>query len=136
MSEIFSHTLRVRYGECDSQGIVFNPNYLAYFDLVLVELWRAAHGAWSDLHEQGIDAVLAEANTRFRAPARFDDLIELRGRVTRLGTTAMTLAIDVVRDDELLVEGTLRYVYLDATTWQKTEIPKWVRAALSRFVTE
>ena len=34
----FVHELRVRYGECDPQGIVFNPNYLAYFDHTVTEL--------------------------------------------------------------------------------------------------
>ena len=38
----FSHRLRVRYGECDAQGIVFNANYLAYVDVALTELWREA----------------------------------------------------------------------------------------------
>jgi len=37
----FVHELRVRYGECDPQGIVFNANYLSYFDITVTELWRA-----------------------------------------------------------------------------------------------
>ncbi len=37
----FVHELRVRYGECDPQGIVFNANYLLYFDVAFTELWRA-----------------------------------------------------------------------------------------------
>ena len=40
----FVHEIRVRYGECDPQGIVFNANYLAYFDVAFTELWRAAVG--------------------------------------------------------------------------------------------
>ena len=72
----FVHELRVRYGECDPQGIVFNPNYLAYFDHTVTELWRAsAIGSWDAMVERGVDVVVGEANIRFRAPARFDDLI-------------------------------------------------------------
>ena len=41
----FVHELRVRYGECDPQGIVFNANYLAYFDHTVTELWRATGSA-------------------------------------------------------------------------------------------
>ena len=70
----FVHELRVRYGECDPQGIVFNPNYLAYFDHTVTELWRAsAIGSWDTMVERGLDVVVGEANLRFRAPARFDD---------------------------------------------------------------
>ena len=36
----FFHPLRVRWSEVDPQGIVFNPNYLAYADLALTEYMR------------------------------------------------------------------------------------------------
>ena len=44
MGSAFVHPLRVRYAECDPQGVVFNGHYLAYFDIALTELWRAAFG--------------------------------------------------------------------------------------------
>ena len=129
----FVHTLRVRYGECDPQGIVFNANYLAYFDVCITELWREALGGWQAMVERGVDAVVGEANVRFRAPARNDDLIELRMHVASLGTTSVTTEVDVVRDEELLVQGRLRHVFVDATTWEKVEIPEWIRDGLSRY---
>ena len=44
VAEPLRHRLRVRYGECDPQGIVFNANYLAYLDQTFTELLRAAYG--------------------------------------------------------------------------------------------
>jgi acyl-CoA thioester hydrolase len=129
----FVHELRVRYGECDPQGIVFNANYLLYFDVAFTELWREALGSWQDMVERGIDAVVAEANARFRAPARYDDVLELRARVVRLGTTSITTEIDVVRDGQLLVEGRLQHVFVDAATWRKTDMPDWVREGLAPY---
>jgi acyl-CoA thioester hydrolase len=129
----FSHELRVRYGECDPQGIVFNANYLAYFDVAVTELWRAAIGPWHAMVERGYDVVVAEANVRFRAPARFDDVIALGVRVAEMGTTSLRLELEIRRDGELLVEGWLRQVFVDAKTWGKTEIPDWAREALGRF---
>jgi acyl-CoA thioester hydrolase len=129
----FSHELRVRYGECDPQGIVFNANYLLYFDVAFTELWREAIGPWQDMVERGVDAVVAEANARFRAPARYDDVLTLTARVTRLGTTSITTEIDVLRDGELLVAGRLQHVIVDAETWKKTEIPDWVRSGLEPY---
>src|ERR671926_16488 len=61
----FRHRLRVRYGECDPQGIVFNANYLAYFDVGITELWRATVGPWQVMVDRGVDMVVAEAGTRF-----------------------------------------------------------------------
>lgn len=132
----FVHELRVRYGECDPQGIVFNANYLLYFDVAFTELWRAAVGPWQEMVERGIDAVVAEANLSFRAPARFDDRLELRARIVRLGTTAITTEIDVVRDGDLLVAGRLRHVCVATDTWKKTAVPAWVSDGLRRFAAQ
>lgn len=141
--ETFVHELGVRYGECDPQGIVFNANYLLYFDVVFTELWRAAVGPWQDMVERGVDAVVAEATLEFRSPARFDDVLALRAHVRTLGRTAITTDIDVVRGEELLVRGRLRHVCVSThrdqsqtglpETVTKIGIPDWVRDGLSRF---
>jgi acyl-CoA thioester hydrolase len=129
----FVHELRVRYGECDPQGIVFNANYLLYFDVAFTELWRAAVGAWQEMVARGVDAVVAEANLNFRSPARFDDQLQLRAQVTQLGKSAITTEIDVVRGEELLVAGRLRHVCVSTETWTKSDLPDWVRSGLQRF---
>jgi acyl-CoA thioester hydrolase len=136
VSTPFVHELRVRYGECDPQGIVFNANYLLYFDVAFTELWREAIGPWQEMVERGVDAVVAETHLSFRAPARYDDELQLRAQIARLGTTALTTEIDVVRGEELLVAGWLRHVCVDTVTWSKTEIPEWIRSGLVRFVGE
>jgi acyl-CoA thioester hydrolase len=132
----FVHELRVRYGECDPQGIVFNANYLLYFDVAFTELWRACVGPWQEMVDRGIDAVVADASLSFRAPARFDDQLELRASVRRLGRTAITTGIDVVRAEQLLVAGELRHVCVSTDTWSKTELPEWVRSGLRRYADE
>jgi acyl-CoA thioester hydrolase len=133
MPESFVHELRVRYGECDPQGIVFNANYLLYFDVAFTELWREAVGPWQEMVQRGVDAVVAEANLSFRAPARFDDVLQLHARVALLGSSAVTTEIDVMREQELLVAGRLRHVCVATDTWLKTDMPDWVRTGLERF---
>jgi acyl-CoA thioester hydrolase len=135
MDEPFVHKLRVRYGECDPQGIVFNANYLLYFDVAFTELWRAAVGPWQEMVQRGVDAVVADASLSFRAPARFDDQLELTARIVRLGRSAITTEIDVARDGRLLVAGRLRHVCVSTETWSKTDVPNWVRSGLQRFAT-
>jgi acyl-CoA thioester hydrolase len=136
VSEPFVHELRVRYGECDPQGIVFNANYLSYFDVALTELWREALGPWQEMVERGIDAVVAEANVRFRSPARYDDVIALRARIARIDETSFTTEIDALRGDDLLVEGRLEHVIVDAETWRRTDLPDWIREGLQRYAAE
>ena len=130
----FSWTFRVRYHECDPQGIVFNANYFTYFDMTMTELFRAsfpAAGYAEMITEHGVDVVVAEATARFAASARFDEEIELRAAITRLGTTGMTTALEVVRAGEVLVTGELRHVFVDAASWEKTPMPDAVRDALA-----
>ena len=130
---VFEHPLRVRYGECDPQGIVFNANYLLYFDVAFTELWRAAVGPWLEMTERGYDAVVGEARLRFRAPARFDDELVLELRAAGLGRSSITTAVRILRGDELLVEGELRHVVVSAETWKPIEMPGWIRDGLERF---
>jgi acyl-CoA thioester hydrolase len=127
----FVHELRVRYGECDPQGIVFNANYLLYFDVAFTEYWRDRVGPWDDMVSFGVDVVVAEANLRFRAPARFDDVLALEVTTEELGTTSMTTRIDAQRDGELLVEMRLRHVFVDRATWSKTAMPDGIREQLA-----
>jgi acyl-CoA thioester hydrolase len=133
VSARFSHSFRVRYGECDPQGIVFNANYAAYFDHGFTELWREAFGSYAVMEERGIDMVVAELNVEFRAPARFDELVTLGIGVERLGTTSMASCLWLHRDEDLLVEGRMRHVVVDAESWKKAEIPGWLREGLEPY---
>ncbi|HEX2265509.1 MAG TPA: thioesterase family protein, partial [Solirubrobacterales bacterium] len=136
MSARFAHSFRVRYGECDPQGIVFNANYVAYFDHGLTELWREAFGSYAVMEERGLDMVVGELNVRFRAPARFDDVVTLGISIARLGTTSMSTRLWLHRDEELLVEGRMRHVVVDAESFAKAEIPGWLREGLAPYLDE
>src|SRR3954451_10304608 len=106
----FRHHLRVRYGECDPQGIVFNANYLLFFDVAFTELWREAVGPWLEMTTRGFDAVVGEGGLGFRAPGRVDDELAIALRIARLGHSSIATDVRILRDEELLVEGALRHV--------------------------
>lgn len=134
MSAPFTHRLRVRYGECDPQGIVFNANYFTYFDVALTEMWREAVGAYGEMMDTGTDMVVAEARARYLAPAGFDEELDVDVLITRLGTTAMTTRMEVRREDTLVVEGEMRHVFVDVAAKTKKPIPGDIRAGLERFL--
>ena len=113
---------------------MFNANYVLYFDVAFTELWRDRIGPWQEMPARGIEVVVGEVNVRWRGSARFDDELELHCRVVDLGTTSLTTEIDVVRDGEVLVEGRLRHVCVDARTFDKTPWPDWIREGLSTCV--
>jgi acyl-CoA thioester hydrolase len=135
VSPPFRHRLRVRYAECDPQGIVFNANYVMYFDVAITELWREAFGSYDRMLAAGTDMVVAEVRVRYLGPARFDDELDFELAVSRLGDTGMTTSIAVERaaDQAPVVEGDLRHVFVDPQTLRKKAIPDDLRAALEPY---
>jgi acyl-CoA thioester hydrolase len=130
----FRHDLRVRYSECDAQGVVFNAHYLSYFDISMTELWRGAFGSYRAMMDRGYDLVVAEAQIRFQAPARFDEQLTLEVAIEKLGNTSIVTAHRLWRGDESLALGTLRHVFVTLDTMGKAAIPDWARTALSPWV--
>ncbi len=133
MAEPFIHRLRVRYSECDLQGVLFNANYLAYIDHTITELWRAAYGGYTVMLDRGVDIVVAEVNMRFRGPARFDEEVVIAATVANLGTTSVSTAFRFRRGgtDDLLLEADIRHVFIDPATALKRPMPDWAREGLA-----
>ena len=88
--EPFVHRLRVRYNECDMQGIVFNSHYYTWMDIAHQELIREVLGPLDVLHSLGADVVVAESSARYFASARFDDEIDIGVTLDSLTTSSMT----------------------------------------------
>ena len=131
----FVHTLRVRYAECDAQGVLFNAHYLAYIDHTITELWRAAFGGYHVMLERGVDIVVAAAELRFRDAARFDEEVAIAAGIVSLGTTSLVTSYRFHSAEALLLEAELRHVFVTAGTSEKTPIPDWARDGLAPWVT-
>lgn len=127
----FVHRLRVRYSECDQQGVVFNGHYLFYYDVALNELWRERVGAYQEMVSNGVDLVVAEATIRYRAAARFDDEVDIAMSVEHLGTTSMVVRPVFRVGETLVADGEIRHVFVDPATLAKKPMPDHIRAALS-----
>ena len=132
----FTHELRVRFHECDPQGVVFYPNHLMYFDVVLTELWRAAFGGYDAMVQSGTDVHVVRAALDYHAPARFDDALELSMEVVRFGTTSITSRCEERRGGEVLLSGELVHVCVSTGTHEKVAVPERLRAGLAPWSRE
>jgi acyl-CoA thioester hydrolase len=129
------HSIRVRYSDCDPQGVLFNANYLTYFDIGLTELWRETLGPYDVvMGERGVDLVVAEATVRYRAPIRFDEVVEVVIGVMRLGNTSLLTGLRIEAAGGLAAEGELRHVFVRYGTNETTPMPDDVREALSSYL--
>src|SRR3954466_9602450 len=130
----FVHQLRVRYHECDAQGIVFNAHHFAFFDITLTELWREAFGSYDAMVEAGTDVVVVDAQATFHASPRFDDMLDIEMRIEKLGNTSMVSRFEEKRDGELLVTGRMVHVFIEPEVNRKQRIPDDVRRRLDPWV--
>ena len=117
----FFHPLRVRWGECDAQGIVFFVNYLIFFDVAVTEYFRELGFEFTG--ENALELYTVHASTDYTASAHFDEEIEVGIRCSRLGKTSMTCAYAIFREGEFLVEGKVTYVHAIPKTKSKTPLP-------------
>jgi acyl-CoA thioester hydrolase len=132
MSKPFRYYLRVRYQECDAQHVVFNARYGDYIDQACFEFLRAALPRPQDAMDGTFESQTVRQVVEWKRPARFDDVLEVAVRTTRLGTTSFVLSFEIRRAGEadLLVTSETTYVHVDSKTWTKREIEPQMRAAL------
>lgn len=131
----FHHDLRVRFADTDLQGIVFNGNYLTYYDVAWTEYFRAVGFTWTDLLALGVDTVLARTTMVFKSPAKFDEILEVHTRVSKLGNTSLTFEFEIYPQNEerLIGSATSLYVCVDPKTLLPTPVPDPLRQRISEF---
>lgn len=96
---------RVPYADTDQMGVVYYANYLVYFERIRNEILREAGLPYRMLEEQGIMLPVIEAVCRYRLPAKYDDVLTLRGWVEEAKGARTTICCEVCRDGKLLVSG-------------------------------
>lgn len=125
----FFHPLRVRWAECDAQGIVFNVNYFLYFDVAMTEYMRALGFQGEDM----LEFFTVNAQADYRGSAVFDDELEVGVRCARVGEKSMTLMLAIFRGETLLTEGSLTYVHAEPGTKNTSPLPKEFVARVLTF---
>ena len=129
----FSAYVRVGFSDTDAQGIVYYGRYLPYFDLARVEYHRHLGLLVTDRGEH--DFVMRAASVLYEAPARFDDLLEVFIRTTRIGRTSVTSEFCAVRadDDELMCTAEQSLVLVDVAERRPVPVPDGYRDAIAGF---
>lgn len=129
MSDHFRYYLRVRYGECDAQKVVFNSRYSDYVDISTNEFLRAL-GLTDVLINGNLDFQLVKQTLEWKAPARFDQVLEISVYPARLGNTSFTFATEfrIARNERIIATAETVYVLVIPHSLTKTPIPPELRA--------
>lgn len=130
----FEITLRIYWEDTDAGGVVFYANYLKFFERARTEWLRALGQSQEQLRlSESAMFVVSDTSMRYRRPARLDDLLRVTVKLAEVRRASMTLAQQAWRGDELLTEGTIRIVCVDAGTFQPRSIPTAITAALPQI---
>jgi acyl-CoA thioester hydrolase len=118
--------LRVRYAETDQMGVVYYSNYLVWMEVGRVELCKVCGFNYRDMErEDGIFLAVAEANCRYRSPARFDDEVIVRTWIEDANTRIVIFHYEMrlAASDRILATGSTRHVFV-SREMQRVRLPE------------
>jgi acyl-CoA thioester hydrolase len=105
----YIHRVRVSYIDTDAAQVVHHATYLRYFEQARVEFLRANgwdYNAW--LKREGLGLPVAENTVKYRAPAYFDDQLDVHTWVAVARRSALIFQYEIRRDGKLLTEGSTK----------------------------
>ena len=97
-----STTIRVRYADTDKMGIVYNGNYLTYFEIGRTELLRSLGMPYAVLEQQGFQLPVIEAHIEYKAPAEYDDLISIKATCKMERGILLNISYEITKDLSLI----------------------------------
>ncbi|HWL10079.1 MAG TPA: thioesterase family protein [Planctomicrobium sp.] len=138
MPPFVSHR-RVEFSQTDMAGIVHFSNYYKWMEELEHDFFRAHE--LPILKQQPDGTYLGwprvNASCRFHAPARYDDRIEGRLTLERIGFKSLTYSMEFWRGDLQLASGRMKTVcclFSPDGTLTSVEIPQWYLEKLEPFV--
>ncbi len=132
----FHTPLRVRWMECDAQGIVFNGAYMGYLEVGQAEYFRnLGFSIYRVAQRSYFDSVVVRTVLEFKAPARVDDMLDLHVRVGHIGNTSLILDIEIYPQTAgpLLTTVQAVYVGFDTETGATRPVPEEIRELVNHF---
>ncbi len=126
------YSRRLRFSDCDAQGIVYNPTYLVYWDDAFTDYMDAVGCPWNFMVANGDDVVLARTEIDYRRSARMGQVVSTTARVVGIGRSSITFEYLTTESGETVVEGRQVQVIVDHETMQPKAVPAYLREMIAR----
>ncbi len=115
-AQVYETKFRVRYAETDQMGVVYHSNFIIWFEVGRVEMLRRLGFTYRDMEKQdGTHIAVVDVRCRYKAPARYDDMVTVRTRLVNVRDSLLHFGYEVVRDDDgtILAEGETVHIVVD-----------------------
>ena len=108
-------SLRVRYAETDTMGVVYYANYFVWFEVGRTDLLRRTGWSYKEMEAEGISLPVIESHCVYRQPARYDDEVDVRTTGSVVSPVRVRFDYEVIRpaDGATLVTGFTVHATLD-----------------------
>jgi acyl-CoA thioester hydrolase len=116
MTDFHETTVRVRYAETDQMGVVYHANHYVWFEIGRAEMLRAAGINYKEMEtHDDCFIVVVESSCRYLRPARYDDVLRIRTRITDAKPRILRIGYELLKDSdgELLATGETVHVICD-----------------------
>ncbi|MDE6727552.1 MAG: acyl-CoA thioesterase [Oscillospiraceae bacterium] len=112
--------ITVRYAETDAMGVVHHAVYPIWFEIARTDYIKLVGLSYSDMEKGGVMLPVTGITVKYHLPARYDDHLIVRAKVTRLTPARVEFAYTITRQDsgELLTEGTSCHAFVSSTTFK------------------
>ena len=121
-------THRVSYGETDAMNVVYYAEYFHLFERSRNEYIRERGMTYKQVEERGLYLPVREAEARYRAPLRYDDLIHIRAVITEWRRASLLFAYEIYTEDKSRITTTGRTLHACVDREGKpVPVPDWLR---------
>lgn len=117
--------IRVRYQETDAMGVLHHANYFTFFEMGRTELLRANGRDYRAVEEGGIYMVVVRISCRYLKPARYDDVLRLKTKTTRVSAAKIEHEYQLLRGDDLIAQAQSTLACVDRTGAVQ-RVPEWL----------
>lgn len=136
LPHFFETKVRVRYAETDQMGVVYHSNYIVWFEVGRVELLRQLGFSYRDMEKQDDTHIaVVDVRCRYKAPARYDDLIAVRTRLIHVRDSLLHFGYELLRDSDrkMLAEGESVHIVVNSA-FKRVHLPQKYMVSLRAAV--
>ncbi len=128
---VASVPLRVRFSETDAMGVANNGAYVAWLEVGRIEYLRQLGHSYRDVHDGGLDLVVAGLEVAYLVPLRFDDQFRLECWCSELRRASFAFSYRLEMDGVVHATGRTRHACVDRASMHPVRLPEWLLSAVS-----